>query len=127
MIRWNEEECRTVQDDGMCIGECDMCYSDREWKENEMIDKKDLPNVVMARTENWRDPRPYVINAVTREMDNVLVVPRSAVTETNGVTYVNVMDEQGNVKACSFVAGGYDNTNYWIIEGLSEGMVVCLK
>lgn len=92
-----------------------------------MIDKKDLPNVVMARTENWRDPRPYVINAVTREMDNVLVVPRSAVTETNGVTYVNVMDEQGNVKACSFVAGGYDNTNYWIIEGLSEGMVVCLK
>ena len=92
-----------------------------------MVDKKDLPDIVMARTENWRDPRPYVIEAVTREMKNVLVVPRSAVTEINGVTYVNVMDEQGNVKACSFVAGGYDNTNYWIIEGLSEGMVVCLK
>lgn len=46
MVRWNEEECRTVQDDGMCIGECDMCYSDREWKENEMIDKKDLAKAI---------------------------------------------------------------------------------
>lgn len=96
-----------------------------------MVPKEDLAELIMARPEgnnwNWRDYRPYKITAKIRQMENVLVVPRAAVTEVNGRTYVNVMDEQGNVKACSFVAGGYDNTNYWVIEGLSEGMVVCLK
>jgi hypothetical protein len=67
------------------------------------------------------------VEAKIRDMDHVLVVPRNAVTDIDGNTYVDVMDEQGNVKACSFVAGGYDDSNYWIIEGLSEGMVVCLK
>jgi hypothetical protein len=96
-----------------------------------MVPKEELAELVMARPDgnnwNWRDFRPYKITAKIRQMDNVLVVPRNAVTEINGRTYVNVVDEQGNVKTCSFVAGGYDNTNYWVIEGLSEGMVVCLK
>lgn len=91
------------------------------------VPKKELANVVLAMPDDWRDPKPYTIEAVTRKMDNVLVVPRSAVREIDGVTYVDVKDEQGNVKACSFVAGGFDSENYWIIEGLSEGMVVCLK
>lgn len=88
-----------------------------------------LPELVVARTDNsdWFNPKRYKITATVRTMENVLVVPRSAVTEINGCTYVNVMDEQGNVTTRSFVAGGYNNTNYWIIDGLSEGMVVCLK
>lgn len=96
-----------------------------------MVPKEELAELIMARPDgnnwNWRDFRPYKITAKIRQMDNVLVVPRAAVTEINGRTYVNVMDEQGNVKTCSFVAGGYDNANYWVIEGLSEGMIVCLK
>ncbi|MBR3825890.1 MAG: hypothetical protein IKJ39_11920 [Lachnospiraceae bacterium] len=92
-----------------------------------MVPKEDLPNIAMARVDNRYDPKPFTVVAKTREMDHVLVVPKSAVTEVDGKTYVNVKDEQGNVKMCSFVAGGYDDTNYWIIEGLSEGMVVCLK
>lgn len=93
------------------------------------VSKEDLPDVLIAMPDgyDWRDPKPYEVKATTREMNNVLVVPRSAVTEKDGCTYVNVKDEQGNIKACRFVAGGYDNTNYWVIEGLSEGMVLCLK
>ncbi len=93
------------------------------------VPKEDLPDMMMAMADdgNWRNPQPYRIKTKIREMNNVLVVPKSAVTEVNGHTYVKVMDEQGNVKVCSFVAGGYDSTNYWIVEGLSEGMIVCLK
>ncbi len=75
----------------------------------------------------WWNRNRYAVNAVIREMDNVLVVPKSAVTEIAGNTYVNVVDENGNVTTCSFIAGGFDSKNYWVIEGLSEGMNVCLK
>lgn len=75
----------------------------------------------------WWNRNRYTVSAVIREMDNVLVVPRSAVTEIAGNTYVNIIDENGKVTACSFVAGGFDSANYWVIEGLSEGMNVCLK
>ena len=93
------------------------------------VPKEKLSDLVVARRDRneWWNPKQYDIKATVREMENVLVVPRSAVTEINGCTYVKVMDEQGNVKTCSFVAGGYDTSNYWIVEGLSEGMVVCLK
>lgn len=93
------------------------------------VPKEDLPDMMLAIADdgNWRNPQPYRVKTNIREMENVLVVPRGAVTEVNGHTYVKVMDEQGNVKVCSFVAGGYDSTNYWIVEGLSEGMIVCLK
>lgn len=75
----------------------------------------------------WWNRNRYTVTAVIREMNNVLVVPRSAVTEIAGNTYVYVIDENGNVTAKSFVAGGFDSSNYWVIEGLSEGMNVCLK
>ena len=60
-------------------------------------------------------------------MKNVLVGPKREVKESNGCTYVNVIGEQGEVIPTSFIAGGYDNANYWVIEGLTEGMKVCLE
>lgn len=75
----------------------------------------------------WWNRNRYTVKAVIREMENVLVVPKGAVTEIAGNTYVNIIDENGNVTRQSFVAGGYDSMNYWVIEGLSEGMNVCLK
>lgn len=83
--------------------------------------------VINTNGNEWWNRYRYTVTATIREMDNVLVVPKKAVTEKNGCTYVNVVDEQGNVTACSFVAGGYDASNYWVIEGLSEGMVICLE
>lgn len=80
-----------------------------------------------ATSGNWWNRYIFRVEATTREMNHVLVIPRTAVTEINGCTYVNVKDKQGKVTTRSFVAGGYDNTNYWVIEGLSEGMELCLK
>lgn len=75
----------------------------------------------------WWNRNQYEVSAVIREMNGVLVVPKTAVTDIAGNTYVYVMDENGKVKAQSFVAGGFNSSYYWVVEGLSEGMNVCLK
>ena len=50
-----------------------------------------------------------------------------AVTEKNGNTYVSVVKENGEIVAQRFVAGGYNANNYWVVEGLTEGMEICLE
>lgn len=75
----------------------------------------------------WWNRNRYTVTAAIRQMDNVLLVPRSAVAEISGSTYVYVKEEDGSITARSFVAGGFDSMNYWVVEGLTEGMNVCLK
>ncbi len=77
--------------------------------------------------ESYWNPNRYQVTATVRTMDNILVVPKNAVREIEGRPYVYVKDEQGNVKAVGFVAAGYNASEYWVIEGLTEGMVLCLK
>ncbi len=77
--------------------------------------------------ENYWNQYRYQVTAKIREMNNILVVPRKAVVEIEGRTYVYVKDETGNVKAVGFVAAGYNSSEYWVIEGLTEGMELCLK
>ena len=77
---------------------------------------------------NWWNRYRYTVKAKTRNMDNVVVVPRAAVYDYGGgKTYVYVKDEDGNAKAQPFVSGGHNDTYYWVIAGLSEGTEVCLK
>lgn len=75
----------------------------------------------------WWNRARFGITAKLREMDDVLVVPRRAVRETDGRTYVNVVEADGTIVRRSFIAGGYDVSNYWVIEGLTEGMELCLE
>ena len=77
--------------------------------------------------DGWWNRSLFGVNATIREMKNVLIVPKGAVTDIGGKTYVDVIDENGNIMTTSFIAGGYDNENYWVVEGLTEGMKVCLK
>ncbi len=79
------------------------------------------------RRENYWNQYRYQVTAKVREMDGILVVPKKAVVEIEGRTYVYVKDEQGKVKAVGFVAAGYNSSEYWVIEGLTEGMELCLK
>lgn len=67
------------------------------------------------------------VEAVIREMNDVCVVPKEAVWETGGRTYVLVAEEDGRIVARSFIAGGYDAVGYWVVEGLTEGVEICLK
>lgn len=75
----------------------------------------------------WWNRARFTVTARLREMENVLVVPRRAVKETDGSLYVNVVEADGSIVRRSFIAGGYDTSNYWVLEGLTEGMELCLE
>ncbi len=76
-------------------------------------------------SDGWWGRQTYRITATVRSAENVLVIPRRAVTEGDKATFVTVKDENGTIKRVSFVAGGADSTYYWVAEGLTEGMTVC--
>lgn len=75
----------------------------------------------------WWNRSQFEVTVKARSMENVLLVPRRAVTTKNNQTYVKVRMEDGRVVEQSFIAGGSDLNNYWVIEGLTEGMTVCLE
>jgi len=61
-------------------------------------------------------------------MENVVLVPKDAVVESDRNTYVYVLTEDGTVLPVSFLAGGANQDYYWVIDGLTEGMkVLCLE
>lgn len=94
-----------------------------------MVSSEDIGR--MAGTEmdgeGFWDRTSYSVTADTRKMEDVLIIPRKAVTEMNGSLYVRVKNEDGTVTYRSFVAGGADTTNYWVAEGLTEGTEICLE
>lgn len=67
------------------------------------------------------------MEAELQVMENVVLVPAEAVHNYSGKTYVYVKDENGVVKMQNFVSGGNNREYYWVLEGLTEGMEVCLK
>ncbi len=80
----------------------------------------------LSATNSGRWDRASVkVSIQTRKMDNVLLIPKNAVTKYSDSFYVNVLDDDGTVRKITFLPGGSDQTNYWVVEGLSEGMTVC--
>lgn len=77
--------------------------------------------------EGWWSRSRFSISVQIRSMENVLLVPKKAVTEVAGSTYVKVKLEDGKIQYRSFVAGGADTVNYWVVDGLMEGMELCLE
>lgn len=77
--------------------------------------------------DGWWNRSRFKVAVRIRAMQGVLLVPKKAVKEKNGCTYVKVKKENGEVYYQSFIAGGSDLSNYWVVEGLSEGMEICLE
>lgn len=86
---------------------------------------EDLPDEVLFREGGWWIP--LGVETTCRSMDNVVLVPKKAVTDVQGSTYVKVRTEDGGIQYVSFIAGGSDSANYWVVEGLTEGMEICLE
>ncbi len=76
-------------------------------------------------SSGWWNITWLEVEATLRSMDNVILIPKSAVYEVKGSTYVTVRDENGALRMVSFIAGGSDLENYWVAEGLEEGMTIC--
>lgn len=75
--------------------------------------------------EGWWNRNRFEVSAQIREMEHVLVVPKKAVKEIDGNTYVCVENEDGSTYVTGFIAGGYDQQFYWVIDGLTERCKVC--
>lgn len=75
----------------------------------------------------WWMRTQFSVTVKARSVDNVVLVPKTAVKSEGGVNYVTVLDENGNPVYKEFVSGGSDSTNYWVIYGLSEGTKICLE
>ncbi|MBQ8597872.1 MAG: hypothetical protein IJ409_08790 [Lachnospiraceae bacterium] len=74
----------------------------------------------------WNRNR-FAVTAEIRGVDNVLLVPKRAVTVYNQNTFVTVKKADGSYTYVSFISGGSDQENYWVVQGLDEGMEVCLE
>ena len=94
-----------------------------------------LPDEILARLEemgkspeiSYFERTSYDVTGNPRKVSGVVLVPSKAVFVKAGQTYVYVMDDYGRVTAKSFIAGGHDVNNYWVIEGIEEGMTICLE
>lgn len=75
--------------------------------------------------EGWWSLSRVSIKASLRSVDNVLLVPKKAVTEVNHTLYVTVVEENGARRQQAFVSGGADSDNYWVVTGLTEGTKIC--
>ncbi len=91
-----------------------------------------LPAEIVAEIEGstrnsdgWWSVTRVTVTAQLRSMENVLLLPKSAVKQQGGAAYVTVKCEDGSVKEQAFVVGGSDLSNYWAVSGLEEGMSIC--
>lgn len=69
----------------------------------------------------------YEVNVQLGKAENVVLVPKTAVTVYEGYTYVLEKLESGETVYRYFLAGGSDSLNYWVADGLMEGMKICLE
>ena len=110
--------------------------------ESVLLKPSDETKENMAITNEGTNPahptvNSYTVRGVAKDMDNVILVPKAAVTITTAlreknVGYVDVLQEDGSVIRTPFLLGpwpGGENMEYfWAIEGLTEGMeIICLE
>lgn len=67
----------------------------------------------------------YDVSVNTRQMKDVVLVPKTAVLTKNRNTYVKVINSDGSVSLKGFISGGSNNDYYWVVSGLSEGTEIC--
>lgn len=84
-------------------------------------------SMTASGNDDWWSRYRYDVAGEVRKMSNVPIVPNKAVWTSQGQTYVYVKNENGDAVARSFLAGGFNNDYYWVVDGLAEGMEVCLE
>ncbi len=67
------------------------------------------------------------MNAKLKQIENVIVLPRQAVTEEGDSYYVTVRREDGSLLKQKFIPGGSNVNEFWVLRGLEEGMQIVYK
>lgn len=68
--------------------------------------------------------RNLVLKANLKTVENVILVPRSAVSVEENEYFVTVLKEDGTLLKTEFLPGGSNVDNYWVLDGLTEGMQI---
>lgn len=82
---------------------------------------------IVGNFDGWWSRAQYTVTADIRVCDNVVLVPKRAVTVSGDVYYVTVLNDKNEYELISFISGGSDSNNYFAVDGLSEGMTICLE
>lgn len=90
------------------------------------LSQEDFAAMAEAEEERYASVYSFQVTAEVRVMEDVLLVPKEAVAVIGKNCYVKVKLETGEIQYRSFLAGGADGDNYWAMEGLTEGMELCL-
>lgn len=71
--------------------------------------------------------RELTMEGTVKTVQNVILVPREAVTVEGDCVFVTVLQEDGSLRKTGFIPGGSNAEVYWVLEGLTEGMkiVIC--
>ena len=95
-----------------------------------LISQEDIGNIARYGSAigsgGWNRNR-FGVTAPIRGVENVVLIPKQAVTVYKQNTFVKVKQPDGSYTYVSFISGGADKENYWVVEGLDEGMEVCLE
>ena len=67
----------------------------------------------------------FTVKIPVRQVQDVVLVPKQAVSAVKGSFYVNVVQEDGTVTKTGFISGGSNNNSPWAICGLDEEMEIC--
>jgi len=59
-----------------------------------------------------------------KTIENVITIPVEAVTQQNEQYYVTVLKEDGSLLKTEMIPGGNNGDEYWVLEGLTEGMQI---
>lgn len=59
-----------------------------------------------------------------KTIENVITIPVKAVTQQNDQYYVTVLKEDGSLLRTEFIPGGSNGDEFWVLDGLTEGMQI---
>lgn len=68
--------------------------------------------------------RSLVMEGDIQTVENVLIVPKQAVTTEGENYFVTVLNKDGSLLKTEFIPGGSNAESYWVYEGLEEGMQI---
>lgn len=71
--------------------------------------------------------RSLAFEGNAKVVENVILIPKAAVTVENDECFVTVLQEDGSLLKTEFIAGGSNAEYYWVFDGLSEGMKIISK
>ena len=71
--------------------------------------------------------RSLAFEGNAKVVENVILIPKAAVTVEEDEYFVTVLQEDGSLLKTEFIAGGSNTEYYWVFDGLSEGMNIIMK